>query len=146
MENTLEILFPDQEVKVGEKNYTLRPFTLGDIPKVIKIMSKMFQYIFPKIDILETAIITDENEEKKLVLGPEHIICLAEVLEEGSEDIFKLMSVATKIEEKEIVELPIDIGVMLLAKVIELNWNFFMNRLKPFLAELAKKLQQKSKK
>jgi hypothetical protein len=109
MSDELKVLFPGREVIVGGETIAVKPFKMGQYPKVIEIIA----------DIAPLIAQADGNMMTIATLGAEQVMRLAAI------------STGKKREWFDNVEA--DEGLVLLTAVLEENWKFFQKKVKPEL-------------
>lgn len=114
----LEILFPQgKEVILKEKVFTIKPFTLGQIPKVMQFMQKV---AVPA----QAAVYSGKAQDAATLMA---------IFAEAGEDIIKLVSAIIKEPVEFVTELEMDESVELIQAIIEVNKDFFSKKVAPIL-------------
>ena len=123
-QDQLSILFPEgKEVTIRENVYCIKPFKLGELPKVLKAIN-------PIVGVF--AGLAQKNANMlEVVTG---------ILSEGGDNILQLMAIATKQPQEFIDELDLDEGIEVLTAVIEVNSDFFFKKALPKMTEMIQKL------
>jgi hypothetical protein len=106
----LKALFPGQEVVAGGETIKVSPFAFGQLPKVAKCFASI----------------------KDVIEGGD-LIVIASV---GGEDLIELLCLAAKKARSWFDTLPADEGLALMAAVIQVNRDFFVQRMSPVLQRL----------
>ena len=109
MSEDLKVLFPGQEIAAGGETFMVTPFVFGDLPKVAKCF----------------AVIQSKIKGGNLV----------EIAAEGGEDLIQLLCIAIKKPRAWFDTIASDEGLQLMATVIEVNRDFFVQRMSPVLAK-----------
>jgi hypothetical protein len=110
MSEDLKALFPGQEVVAGGETITVSPFVFGQLPKVAKCFASI----------------------KEVIDGGN----LIEIASAGGEDLLQLLCLAAKKKREWFDTLPSDEGLNLMAAVIQVNRDFFVQRMSPVLQRL----------
>ncbi|MGZ3322012.1 MAG: DUF6631 family protein [Xanthobacteraceae bacterium] len=110
MSDDLKALFPGQEVAAGGEIIKVSPFVFGQLPKVAKCFASI------------KGVIEDGN--------------LIEIASAGGEDLLQLLCLAAKKDRAWFDTLPSDEGLNLMAAVIRVNRDFFVQRMAPVLQRL----------
>lgn len=110
MSEDLKALFPGQEVDAGGETITVSPFVFGQLPKVAKCFASI------------KGVIESGN--------------LIEIASAGGEDLLELLCLAANKPRKWFDKLPSDEGLNLMAAVIQVNRDFFVQRMNPTLQRL----------
>ena len=110
MSDDLKTLFPGQEVTAGGEVFIIAPFVFGQLPKVAKCFAAI---------------------QSKMQGGN-----LIEIASAGGEDLLALLCMAVKKPREWFDTLPSDEGLELMAAVITVNRDFFVQRMSPLLAKL----------
>ena len=109
-DNDLEVLFPEgKTVTVAGEPITVKPFTFGQIPKVVGTVKKLAGVVQgDQIDVLDA-------------------------IEKGGEDLLALAAFVVGKPREWFDEVPTDEGVELLKAIFEVNLDFFAKRVRPLL-------------
>jgi hypothetical protein len=110
MSEDLKALFPGQEVVAGGETIVVSPFVFGQLPKVAKCFASI------------KSVIEDGN--------------LIEIASAGGEDLLALLCLAANKPRAWFDKLPSDEGLNLMAAVIQVNRDFFVQRMSPVLQRL----------
>lgn len=129
MSTSLETLFTDsKKITIGEKEIEIRNVCLGDLPVLIKIISKVFE--------LKPNFKNKQHEIAKAVV--EHF-----------DDVLSLFLITTDLKMEDIKKLNVAAATYILGEVISENADFFTKSVVPLLANLTEKIpttgQSKSK-
>ena len=109
-DNELEVLFPDGKVVVANgESIIIKPFTFGQIPKVVGTVKKLAGVVQgDQFDVLEA-------------------------IEKGGDDLIALVAFVTGKPREWFDTVPTDEGVELLKAIFEVNLDFFAKRVRPLL-------------
>ena len=109
-DNDLEVLFPDGKVVVANgESIIIKPFTFGQIPKVVGTVKKLAGVVQgDQIDVLDA-------------------------IEKGGEDLLALAAFVVGKPREWFDGVPTDEGVELLKAIFEVNLDFFAKRVRPLL-------------
>jgi hypothetical protein len=110
MSEDLKALFPGQEVDAGGETIKVSPFPFGQLPKVAACFAKI----------------------KDVIEGGD----LIEIASAGGEDLLALLCLAVSKPRAWFDTLPSDEGLNLMATVIQVNRDFFVQRMSPVLQRL----------
>lgn len=115
--NQLEILFPTgKEITIRELVYIIKPFKLGQIPKVLKSINPIIN--------LFGQLVGQERNKLEVITG---------ILTNGGENILELIGLATNQPMEWVNDLELDEGIELLTGILEVNSDFFIKRVLPIL-------------
>jgi hypothetical protein len=124
MTDQLEVLFPTgKEITLQGSTYVIKPFTFGQLPKVIKAITKAAKSV----------------EDLKLdgsTIKPEVALT---ILSESGEDLINLLAEFIKVERTFIEDLQMDEAINLITAFFEVNADFFTKKVLPILVEALKK-------
>ena len=119
----LNQLFPaGKQICIRDENLTIKPFKFGELPKVFKAV--------------ETLSSTIGNLMSERNTSPSTITAL---IADGGDGIFELMVIGSKKDKAWIEELEMDEGVELLTTIIEVNADFFIQKVLPTLNKTLEK-------
>ncbi|MGZ3325698.1 MAG: DUF6631 family protein [Xanthobacteraceae bacterium] len=110
MSDDLKALFPGREVAAGGETIKVSPFVFGQLPKVAKCFASI----------------------KGVIEGGN----LIEIASAGGEDLLQLLCLAANKPRAWFDTLPSDEGLSLMAAVIQVNRDFFVQRMSPVLQRL----------
>ena len=123
----LDIVFPQgKKLEIGGTEVTVKQFTLGQIPKVMRAMRKAAQ---PMIDMY------NKDEKPDLTTA-------IEVFADTGEDLIELMADCIKMPQSFVNELDPDDGLKLITAFFEVNADFFIKKVLPEVKNLLAKKQQ----
>ena len=124
MSDDLIILVPDDSVATSLGEVKLSPFKFTQFPKVIQILTSYTE----SIDISKDLDIND---------------FVAILTREDGEAIFQLILMCCPGKDRAwLDELNADDGIQLLSKVIEMNLDFFIQKLTPSITKLSERVSQ----
>lgn len=130
--NELKILFPDEDLTLMGEPTIVKPFPFGKIPKVITQASMIVQMM---VSMPEELITEEGNLDLE---DPATSIILATMMEQCGKPVMEILALSVNKPREWVEDLPPDEGILLLAKVWEVNKDFFMRRLAPMLQKLKK--------
>lgn len=122
MSELTSIFSEPTELKIGEKIIKINTVTMGNIPKVTGVISKILN-ILPDI----------QNPKKQTA-------AILSFVTNDFASFTELLKVTTDLTEKEINDLNIGAGVQILARVIKENASFFAQHVAPAVQEATKDL------
>lgn len=123
MTEQLEVLFPSgKEITLTGKQFTITPFKFGQLPKVIKAITKAATN-YEALKIEGTKI------------KPEVALT---ILSESGEDLIVLLSDILQVERTFIENLDPDEAVNLIIAFFEVNSDFFTKRVVPLITKALK--------
>lgn len=114
---TIEVLFPEVELTIGGEVIKIKPFTFGELPKVMKVMSKV---AIPAQAALNNGTISD-------------IGSTIQIFAEGGDDLIAIMATNIGKPVSFINNLAQDEGIKLLKAFYEVNASFFKGSVLPLL-------------
>lgn len=110
----LEVLFPEGKIiNISGSDITIKPFTFGQLPKVMKLMKK-----------LGGLAIKNGNIDFATAL---------DVFADGGDELSVLMAECINKEVLFVTNLQMDEGLALIAAFIEVNSDFFIRKVLPML-------------
>ena len=114
--NELEVLFPEgNTVTIQQENITIKPFKLGQLPKVFRLIQPVSALIFAAM------------KDQSLVT----IDTIMNIMGEGGDNIIELLAVACNKPREWADNLEMDESVDLFAALIEVNTDFFIHKVLP---------------
>lgn len=119
----MDVLFPGKEITIKGQAVRVRPFTFGQLPKAIKLLSKVAT---PLIQAQQAGTNIDATT-------------LLSLLADGGEELNELLASGTGLSTQVIEQLDLDEGIELLSVFIEVNGSFFTQKVLPKLKEVAAK-------
>ena len=123
MSDELQTLFPGKDVVIAGQTVCVRPFSFGQLPKVMKLMGR-----------LSAPVLAAQNAGEKI--DP---MVLFGLLADGGDELIELMASSSGLQVSTIKNLESDEGIVLLAAFIEVNGSFFVQKVLPLVKELAQK-------
>lgn len=124
MTDQIQILFPEgKEIILKESVFIIKPFTFGQLPKVIKAITKASK-TFEEIKMTQNTI----NPADAL-----------SILSESGDELVELLADILKVEKSFIEDLEMDEAVELITAFFEVNTDFFTKRVVPLLQKALKK-------
>lgn len=123
MSEELKTLFPGEQIVIEGETITVKPFTFGQLPKVLGLFQK-----------LEEEFVKLQGQGKNLTTS-----AVVGLLAAGGSDIMEVMAGSSGLSVQTVSNLSMDDGVNLLATVIKANQSFFVERMPAAL----KKMQEK---
>ena len=115
----LQTIFPGKDIQISGQTVTVKPFTFGQLPKVMKLINKL------------SAVQTGSgNIDTNMLLG---------LLAEGSDDLVDLIASSSGLSAQTINLLQPDEGIELLAAFLEVNGDFFVQKVLPIIKKLVEK-------
>lgn len=116
MSNELTQLFPQgKEITIEDKSMVIKPFRLGDLPKVFKLIEPLTGPI------------------SAMMASPKGMASIVSLLAEGGDSVLDLMAVGSRQPRAWIDTLEMDDGATLLLAVIEVNADFFIRKALPMV-------------
>jgi len=120
--NELEILYPEgKEVLLQGQSFVVKPFTFGQMPKVIKVLK----------------LAGAQVEQLKLQGKSASATTALTIIAECGEELIKLMAEILKVEESFIAEISQEEAIQLLKTFFEVNSDFFLKRVMPLITQTA---------
>lgn len=114
----LEILFPQGiEVTLKEELFTVKPFTLGQIPLVMAAMQKI-------AGPAQAALYSGKAQDAATLMG---------IFAVAGEDIIKLIAKIINKPEEYVNSLEMDESVKLIEAIVNVNKDFFLKKVTPIL-------------
>ena len=124
MTDQLEVLFPTgKEITLSGRQFVIKPFTFGQLPKVLKAVKKSTKMI-------EEQGISTSNVNSEAVLT---------ILSESGTDLIDLLSEIMAVEKDFIEGLQVDEAIILITSFIEVNSDFFSKKVAPVLQAALKR-------
>lgn len=124
MTEEIKVLFPNAEITIAGEKLVLKPFTLGQIPKVTKLMQQLSGPILAAYKAGKT----------------DDIGTMFSLLAEGGDILLDLISVGVNKDRAWIDALDTSEGVELFAAFIEVNRSFFVQKTLPKFKESKEKI------
>ncbi len=113
MQEDVNLLYPEgKDVTVNSKTYKVKPFSLVQFPKVLKLFEEVAQAALP-----------EDKKELMTILVLRH-----------SDKIIPLITIALKEEQNKDFDMQMDEAMDVLQAILEVNGGFFVQRLLPKLS------------
>lgn len=113
-----DIFSQDKDLKIGDKTIKIKGVTLGDLPVVIKLVSKYFELV-PKSG------------------KPDYKLIATKILSDDFESVLKIFEIATDLTPIEIKKLNMGAVLLVLTHFVKDNADFFYQNVLPILSNLA---------
>lgn len=125
MSDSLSKIFPAKEIIIAEMPFTLKPLTFGQLPKVMKLMEKLAGPV-----------------QKAVREGKQNDISTVIMLfAEGGDGLIEVMAESIKAPKEFVENLDSDEGIKFLNTFLEVNKDFFIQRVLPLIQEKMGSLQ-----
>lgn len=125
IDTDMNTLFPNHEFKVNDEVIVIKPFTFGQLPKVLKLSSSFYGAVQP---------IFEQNEDM--------VSAVSQVIAIGGDDLIELLGMSINKPREWFDSIQSDIGIQLLAEFLEVNLSFFAQRILPQLEGAIQKVQK----
>ena len=139
IKNELDVLLPEADVTINGEKIEIEPFPFTDLPKVIKILTKIGGGIFGMF--ANNTLKFKENGNP--LITPELFECIGEMVEDHFPEVVELIAIYTGRSADFYMDRKNGItgedGLVLFTMIIERNYSFFMKRLASVIAELRAK-------
>jgi len=119
----LKVIFPASTVELSSGAITVKPFTFGQLPKVLQKAQTIYGGI---------AHLMDNGADTAAVV---------QIMAVGGEDLLELVSLSIGKPREFFDTLQIDEGVLLVSTFLEVNLSFFVQRVLPEFKAAVTKLQ-----
>lgn len=123
MSDDLKVLVPDETVTTSQGDVTVKPFKFTQFPRVIAVIQN-YTLSLDSLNLLEI------GEIASLIAS------------DGGEGIFELICLSTGKDRAWLDNLEGDEGIILVAKVVEVNLDFFAQKLTPSLNAFAERISK----
>ena len=120
----LTTLFPNNTVETSSGVVTVKPFTFGQLPLVLKKARTIYGGVSHLLD--------NGSNEAAVVL---------EIMAVGGDDLIDLVCLSTGKDRAFFDDLQMDEGVKVVSSFLEVNLSFFVQRVLPQFKEAMAKLQ-----
>ena len=120
----LNILFPSSTVELSSGAVTVKPFTFGQLPKVLNKARTIYGAISHLMDG-----------------GGDETLVVIEIMSVGGEDLLELVSLSIGKPREFFDTLQMDEGVRLVSTFLEVNLSFFVQRVLPEFKKAVTNLQ-----
>lgn len=140
----LATLFPERTVNVAGVDFSIRPFSFGEILKLTAILGEA------AADLAELKISGISYGENGLNIDPETMVALTAFVGKHSDKVNKMVAMSVQVDgealaEADVASLPPDVGLELSIEVFMQNKGFFTERVLPLIkARLNLKTLQKT--
>lgn len=135
MTEEIKILFPGKELNLSTgEQLIIKPFTFGQLPKALSLASKISF-------ILAEMYNEGKFEDKKKISQN-----LMQVLSQGGEDLIQLIALGVDKPREWFDGLPGDDGINVMVAFLEVNIDFFTQRMMPQLLAQVEKLPKPKEK
>ena len=113
----LNTLLPQgKELKIRDENLTIKPFKLGELPKVFKAIDPISKALFEAI--------SKSGNQVEMITG---------LVANGGENLIDLMVIGSKQSREWVEDLELDEGIELFGAILEVNASFFVQKVLPNL-------------
>ena len=117
MSQELNTLLPlGKELKIRDENLTIKPFKLGELPKVFKAIDPISKALFDSI--------SKSGNQVEMITG---------LVANGGENLIDLMVIGSKKSREWVEDLELDEGIELFGAILEVNASFFVQKVLPNL-------------
>ena len=121
----LKDIFPEEhEIKLGKKIVKVKDFCVGDLPVIMDIASKVQNALVKSKGDIGTALI--------------------DVIKDDFDSLLKAVSLSASIDIKELKKLNQTAFIFVASEVVEVNYDFFMEKVQPQIAKLTETLNKKN--
>jgi len=120
----LSVLFPNRTLAIGDSTLEVRPFTFGQLPKVLAKARTIYGAIAHLLDA-----------------GSNEAAIVIEIMAVGGEDLLELVCLSIGKDRAFFDTLPMDEGVMVVAAFLEVNLGFFVQRVLPQFKDAMERVQ-----
>lgn len=125
MTDELKTLFPGKEIALSTgETLTIKPFKFGQLPKALSLAQAIAK---PLIEAYKSSADGVPAESNNMLI--------LKVISEGGEDFIKLMSIAVGKDRAWFDNLESDDGAKIAAAFLEVNLDFFTQRVLPVIQE-----------
>lgn len=128
MTDELKTLMPGQVLTIGGEEISVKPFKFKDLPAAAALIARYWA----AFESLATADEIDSNKALEV---------LPSLLIDMGDDLFSLIKWCTGKDRDWSGELDIDDGIALVLACIEVNFDFFTQKIGPSLSTLTTKIQ-----
>jgi len=94
--NELEILFPNNKIKLAGEELPLLPFCFGDWVAVIEKSSGLIELVLDALAEYGEGVLDVKAENGQLKLNPKTIMFAMKVLSHGGEAIYEILAIAIR--------------------------------------------------
>ena len=130
----LETLFPGREITVGSETLTLQPFTFGQLPKAAKLL----QPISTSLSDTGVFSVGKVGGEVQFGLASDWPMRIVDLLAAGGDGLIDFIAFAANKPREWVDKLGADDGVALTKALLEVNADFFVQRVLPMFGMVQK--------
>lgn len=124
----LALVYPEGKVvKLKNKDYQIKPFGIGQLPKLFKLLA-------PVMETLKTKSDNKDDKAKGLV----------DLLFNHSDVIISVFEIVIKEPTVFFDDLPADEGITLLATIVEVNEDIFTKKLLPLITSKVGQIENRA--
>ena len=130
----LETLFPGREITVGKEALTLQPFTFGQLPKAAKLLQPI------SVSLGSTGVFSvgKVDGEVQFGLASDWPMRIVDLLAAGGDGLLDFIAFAANKPREWVDGLGADDGVALTKALLEVNADFFVQRVLPMFGLVQK--------
>jgi hypothetical protein len=142
--NELAILLPESDITINGEKITIKPFMFAELPSIVKILTKIGAGVY-RLFSKDGLHFSDSGN---LVVNQAFLENIGPIFEDYFPEVAELMAIYTGKEPSFYLDKENGVtgedGLVVLISIINKNYDFFMKRLAPILAEIEAKQKQKS--
>lgn len=125
MSNELNTLLPQgKELNIRNENLAIKPFKLGELPKVFKAIDPISKALFDSL--------SNGGNQVEMITG---------LVANGGENLIDLMAIGSKKSREWVEDLELDEGIELFGTILEVNASFFVQKVLPNLNKRMEAIQ-----
>lgn len=125
MTNELNTLLPQgKELNIRNENLAIKPFKLGELPKVFKAIDPISKALFDSL--------SNGGNQVEMITG---------LVANGGENLIDLMAIGSKKSREWVEDLELDEGIELFGAILEVNASFFVQKVLPNLNKRMEAIQ-----
>lgn len=125
MSNELNTLLPQgKELNIRNENLAIKPFKLGELPKVFKAIDPISKALFESL--------SNGGNQVEMITG---------LVANGGENLIDLMAIGSKKSREWVEDLELDEGIELFGTILEVNASFFVQKVLPNLNKRMEAIQ-----
>lgn len=125
MSNELNTLLPQgKELNIRNENLAIKPFKLGELPKVFKAIDPISKALFDSL--------SNGGNQVEMITG---------LVANGGENLIDLMAIGSKKSREWVEDLELDEGIELFGAILEVNASFFVQKVLPNLNKRMEAIQ-----
>lgn len=139
--NELDILLPESDITINGETIEIKPFPFSKLPKVIDALSKMGGGIY--------LLLADDglkfNERGNVTINQTFLEKIGPLVDEHFPELIELIAIYTGKESSFYSEneaFTAEDGLLLIAGIIERNYDFFTKRLFPAIQKISTKAKK----